>query len=32
MVVQKGRTYRVEIDANTASTPAKRRVLTIVGT
>ena len=31
-VVQKGRTYRVEIDAGTATTPAKRRVLTIVGT
>ena len=32
LVVAKGGTYRVEIDANTASTPAKRRVLTIVGT
>jgi hypothetical protein len=30
--VVKGQTYRVEIDANTATTPAKRRVLTIVGT
>jgi Glycosyl hydrolase catalytic core len=32
LVVAKGKTYRVEIDANTATTPAKRRVLTIVGT
>jgi hypothetical protein len=32
LVVAKGRTYRAEIDANTATTPAKRRVITIVGT
>jgi hypothetical protein len=32
LVVAKGRTYRAEIDANTTSTPAKRRVITIVGT
>jgi hypothetical protein len=32
LTVAKGRTYRVEVDANTATTPAKRRVLTIVGT
>ena len=32
LTVVKGQTYRVEIDANTASTPAKRRTITIVGT
>jgi hypothetical protein len=32
LVVAKGRTYRTEVDANTAATPAKRRVITIVGT
>ena len=31
LVVAKGQTYRAEIDANTASTPAKRRTITIVG-
>ena len=31
LVVAKGQTYRVEVDANTASTPAKRRTLTLVG-
>jgi hypothetical protein len=29
--VAKGQTYRVEIDANTVTTPPKRRVLTLVG-
>ncbi len=32
LVVAKGRTFRVDIDANTATTPAKRRTITIVGT
>jgi hypothetical protein len=32
LVVAKGRSYRTEIDANTAATPVKRRVITIVGT
>ena len=32
LVVAKGRTFRVEIDAGTATTPAKRRTITIVGT
>jgi cellulase (glycosyl hydrolase family 5) len=32
LTVPKGRTFRVEIDANTATTPAKRRIITIVGT
>ncbi len=31
LVVAKGQTYRAEIDANTAITPAKRRTITIVG-
>ena len=31
LVVAKGQTYRVEVDANTASTPPKRRTITIVG-
>jgi hypothetical protein len=29
--VAKGQTYRAEIDANTAITPAKRRTITLVG-
>jgi Glycosyl hydrolase catalytic core len=32
LVVAKGRTYRTEVDASTAVTPAKQRVITIVGT
>ena len=32
LTVAKGRTYRVEVDADTATTPAKRRTITIVGT
>ena len=32
LVVAKGRTYRAEIAANTATTPAKLRIITIVGT
>jgi hypothetical protein len=32
LVVAKGRSYRTEIDANTVATPAKRRLITIVGT
>ena len=32
LVVGKGRTYRAEIAANTAATPAKLRIITIVGT
>jgi len=32
LTVPKGRTFRVEIDANTATTPAKRRIISIVGT
>ncbi len=31
LAVARGQTYRAEIDANTATTPAKRRTLTIVG-
>jgi hypothetical protein len=31
LVVAKGRTYRAEVDADTVSTPAKRRTITIVG-
>ena len=31
LVVAKGQTYRAEIDANTAITPAKRRTITLVG-
>jgi hypothetical protein len=31
LVVAKGQTYRAEIDANTATTAPKRRVITIVG-
>jgi hypothetical protein len=30
--VAKGATYRIEVDANTAVTPAKQRVITVVGT
>ena len=29
--IAKGQTYRIEVEANTATTPAKRRVLTVVG-
>lgn len=32
LTVAKGQTYRAEIDANTATTPPKRRTITIVGT
>ena len=32
LIVAKGQTYRAEIDASTATTPAKRRTITIVGT
>ena len=32
LVVTKGQTYRAEIDSNTATTAAKRRTFTIVGT
>ena len=32
LTVAKGQTYRAEIDANTATTAAKRRTFTIVGT
>ncbi len=32
LTVVKGQTYRAEVDANTATTPAKRRTITIVGT
>ena len=32
LVVAKGRTYRADIAANTATTPAKLRIITIVGT
>jgi hypothetical protein len=32
LTVAKGRTYRVQVEANTASTPAKLRTITIVGT
>jgi hypothetical protein len=31
LTVAKGQTYRVEVDVNTSTTPAKRRVLTLVG-
>jgi hypothetical protein len=32
LVVAKGRSYRADIAANTATTPAKLRIITIVGT